>query len=392
MTLRDKLSTSLEQRVVLAAAVPYPDDEARRRLRDVAGEGPAWDRVMAVAEQAKVLPLAARNLEAAAGDLLPEAVRGRLRARAEVHARRNLVRMAELVRLVRVFSAHGIDALPFKGPVMAQTLYGNLALRQFSDLDLLVPEASFAQAVSLLRQEGYVQQRPARVLEPAEVEAVVRFVDEYHFQFKNPERKTALELHWRFLRRTPVEMFLSPAPVEVEVGGQRMQTLAPEALIRYLCLHGSKDGWRRLSWVCDVAAFVHVHASLDWDAVWAQARRDGAATRLCLGMYLAHHLLRSPLPEAIRPHVASRRRQVERLAVRCLLLEPEGSPPLAVWLRYQCGIRERLYHKVDFLRVFAFVPKHWSIDGAMLQSRTPAAYVVRRLRRLVTSHVPRLLR
>jgi len=36
-----------------------------------------------------------------------------------------------LLKLLDLFENHGIPAVPFKGPVLASSIYGDLSLRQF---------------------------------------------------------------------------------------------------------------------------------------------------------------------------------------------------------------------------------------------------------------------
>jgi hypothetical protein len=69
-----------------------------------------------------------------------------LRARFEEIARKNLRFTAELIRILNCLESHGIAAIPFKGPTLAESVYGNLALREFSDLDILVRQSDFPRA------------------------------------------------------------------------------------------------------------------------------------------------------------------------------------------------------------------------------------------------------
>jgi hypothetical protein len=45
---------------------------------------------------------------------------------------------AELCRLISLFAAADIAAIPYKGPVLGLFAYGNIALRRFVDLDVIV--------------------------------------------------------------------------------------------------------------------------------------------------------------------------------------------------------------------------------------------------------------
>src|SRR5256884_8595675 len=44
----------------------------------------------------------------------------------------------EMLRIIECFDGHGIRALAYKGPALAEILYGNVASRQFADFDILV--------------------------------------------------------------------------------------------------------------------------------------------------------------------------------------------------------------------------------------------------------------
>src|SRR5205085_1153465 len=56
--------------------------------------------------------------------------------------------------LDRFAKAH-IQAIPFKGPTLAATAYGDLSLRQAGDLDLLVHRSDIVRAADLLEALGH---------------------------------------------------------------------------------------------------------------------------------------------------------------------------------------------------------------------------------------------
>ena len=45
---------------------------------------------------------------------------------------------AELIRIMKLLEKNDIKALAFKGPVLSQMVYGDITLRQYVDLDVLI--------------------------------------------------------------------------------------------------------------------------------------------------------------------------------------------------------------------------------------------------------------
>src|SRR5208337_3254764 len=113
-----------------------------------------WSEVLRLAEQHGILPLAARNLIEHARGLPPEVERS-LRSAYEANLRHSLWFSAELARILQHFERRELRALPYKGPVLAQSAYGDLGLRSFSDLDFLIAPADFERAKQALAEIGY---------------------------------------------------------------------------------------------------------------------------------------------------------------------------------------------------------------------------------------------
>jgi hypothetical protein len=78
-----------------------------------------------------------------------------------------------------------------------------------------------------------------------------------------------------------------------------LTALAPEDLLLYLCLHGSRHLWFRLQWICDVAQLLHTHPDLDWGLLMAEATASGGKRMLFLGLSIAQEFLGVFLPPDI---------------------------------------------------------------------------------------------
>jgi hypothetical protein len=181
---------------------------------------------------------------------------------------------------------------------LAASAYGNLALREFVDLDILVHKRDVPRAKELLSAAGY---RPQYRLTRAQEAAFLRYNCEHGFE--HGDDGSMVDLHWAITER----FFSFPLDPErlwerrsrVSLGGSDVWTFSPEDSLLILCVHGSKDAWERLKHVCDVSEFVRAHEDMDWGRVVKRARRLGSERMLFLGLVLAKDLLETPLPEEV---------------------------------------------------------------------------------------------
>ena len=91
-----------------------------------------------------------------------------------------------------------------------------------------------------------------------------------------------------------------------------MLTLAPDDLALFLAAHGTKEGWRHLSWLCDFAEFMRKHPDIDWLSLLGRAQRLGCSRSLLLAVALATTLLDAPAP-ALLIHAARKNSAVRAL-------------------------------------------------------------------------------
>jgi hypothetical protein len=127
-----------------------------------------WSEAVRLAEHHGVLPLAARNLiehgRAEQGRGLSPEIERSLRSAYEANLRRSMWFTAELARIMQHFERRQLRSVPYKGSVLAQSLYRDLGLRSFSDLDFLISPRDFERAKQALAEIGY---RPSVDLTPA---------------------------------------------------------------------------------------------------------------------------------------------------------------------------------------------------------------------------------
>ena len=267
-----------------------------------------WDYLLDQAEENSVTPLLERQLQAAAPNSIPAAANERLKHASRANTVRCLFLTGELFKVLDLFRAHGIQGIPYKGPALAVQAYGDVALREFEDLDIIVRQRDLPKAHEAMLSLGY-QPKFDWILSPGASAALVP--GEYNY--RDEGRRVMVELHTeRTLRHFPVVPDLDDFArrlVPVSLSGREISTFAVEDLLPVLCIHGAKDFWERFSWIADISELIQGRPEPDWDQVMSQAAGLRALRMLALGLLLANTILDAPLP----PEVL-RRVQQDRVA------------------------------------------------------------------------------
>jgi len=97
-----------------------------------------------------------------------------------------------LAQILRLLSNAKISAMPLKGIPLAESLYGDAALRVSDDIDLLVPLDSAIEAFHILVSSGYQLEFTSQ---PRLLELNVRYGKDCLLIRKEPAYTVGLELH-----------------------------------------------------------------------------------------------------------------------------------------------------------------------------------------------------
>src|SRR5262249_49694292 len=139
---------------LLCLALRRPQREAdAEALRAAVAAAPDWTAVLAGARRHRVAPLLLAGLRASLG--VPAAVLAELRRQALADPRRSLAQVAEVALLQRAFAEAGVRVLFLKGVVLSAQLFGDAAMRDARDIDLLVDPADLTRAEKILAAAGY---------------------------------------------------------------------------------------------------------------------------------------------------------------------------------------------------------------------------------------------
>lgn len=338
----------------LARANLGPEDACR--VESILRQPIAWDEFVRLARRHRLLPLCARHLNRLAPARIPTKALQAMREYTEHNVRRSLLLTGELRALLRVYDTAGIPALAYKGPVLAQEVYGSVALRDMLDLDIVVSKQDALRARELLFERGYRSGWPTGERWDASL-----LWSGSNFPLIQDASGFVVELHWTpeaCLPQRVVEQFWERLE-HVSLAGMDVATFSRQDLLLLLCMHGCRHMWERLEWLASLAELLRTD-HICWEAEVRLATSLGGRRALFLGITLAHDLLAAPVPDDILLQ-ARADSQVARLRdAACQQLFSEH-PVLAHRLglpfhSFQLRSKERLRDRVQYVRQRAVAP------------------------------------
>ena len=274
MPASGRLELRDEDHAILLSARTHLSASLEDRLGDLLQEDLDWRYIQRKSQAHHVTPLLYNSLRRFER-CVPSEILSHMRSQARQNGMRNHLARAELLRILRRFQEHGVIGMPYKGPTLAESVYGDLSLRIFGDLDILVPPGRVPKAKEALTSLGY---QSMYSLNRAEERLYLRA--DCEAQFGRPTAGggySIVELHWGVL---PAFFTLSldadrlwQSASEVEGEGVRYALMSPESQLLAMCLHAWRHLWNPLQCICDLNEFLDRYQDrLDWDEIRARAQ------------------------------------------------------------------------------------------------------------------------
>jgi hypothetical protein len=300
----------------------------------------SWDRFLHRVTHHRVTPLAFHGLKRLRNPAIPDSVLRELGNACNAIAARNLFLTRELIGLVDWLEGEHIAVLPYKGPTIAYLAYGNIALRQFGDLDVLVSARDYGRARDLFLARGH------------------RLTDDWGWEcsLTDENRSVTTDLH----------VGLAPAQFPTGLGfdrlwerrqvvpmaGGKLSTLSAKDLLIILCVQLIKDAWGisalRLAKACDIAELLRSNVRIDWNYIFRETRRTGCRRMLQIALTVAGELLGAPmqLPGLAAPDGSRTSRLVDHVVSRIFEDGQIPFPGLMSRQRFHFDVRERWRDKL----------------------------------------------
>ncbi len=374
-----------EWNFLLAASSPDFPQSLLNRVRVLLEQPLDWEEVLRLADRHGTSSLLYQNLTPL--NVVPSAVLTALRQSYEHNVHKSLFLTRELIRVLDCLHARGIEAIPYKGVVLSEAYYGDMALRQSGDMDVFVRKQDVLRAKGSVRALGYIQRIP--IPEDAEGDYVAAGCE---YTFDSAAGKNLLELQWALQPRFCAVDFdmegLFDRAVTVSIAGARVKTPSPEDLLLVLSLHAAKHVWGRLIWLCDIAQIAK-RENLNWEWIRSQARDLGIERILHITLLLTKRFLNLEIPASIENSVFADRAALA-FSDKIALAVAEGvtyAEEQVSYFRLMMRLRERRTDRLRFLTRLTFTPGPGEWEMIRLPKPLFPLYRIVRLGRLVKRFV-----
>ena len=249
-----------------------------------------WEYLIEISIKHKVFLLMYSNLNATFSYLIPHAIHEFARSYTKAKAHNNLIITHECLQIINLFHQNQIKCLPLKGPIIAKSFYGNLGLRVFSDLDLLVKKSDFEKAQQLLTENTYQPNKSNNHRYYQQVQyyrSDISVCIDLHYEFAPKNHFTAVDskTFWNDL-------------ATVTIANQPIEVFSLENTLIYLCLEGAKEHWRSLSRLCDVYKLI-LKYELNWKTCLTNSHYLNRKKTFLIGLYLVKSIFKISLPDFI---------------------------------------------------------------------------------------------
>jgi hypothetical protein len=294
-------------RLLIVCARPDPGPDGRKELAGLLSQGPDWEPLVGRAEGEGLVPLLYWNLRSRA-DEVPAAVLERLR----VHYLKNVARNVRIAEQARAFlnavRESGSTVVLTKGLALASSVYPDLGLRPFWDVDIFALPEEWPAVRRILEARGF-QETPGTRQDPCGDSTGHDTMYSPYFR----RGDLVLEFHFNIPGLQFPARRDSLADLTDGTAAAPAQAFRPEFELCHLCLHAQQHSYQRLVWLTDIAEIVS-RKKIGWAEVFRICDTLKIRGSVYHGLTLAEALWPGTVPPSVRRKLSPG--PLERAALR----------------------------------------------------------------------------
>ena len=208
---------------------------------------------------------------------------------------RNLRKVSQLKKIVSLFNNNNIPSIPWKGPILSKTIFGQPTTRAFGDLDIIIQKENLFKAKDLLIEAGYI---PFWKMTKEQELAYTKHRHSYEFL---KEDGVDVELHWKLTKDQycfPISMDdFWKTSYKHQFLGETIQLPSKENLILGLSLHhGGVECWLKYKLILDWFYLLETYHDVNWEVILNRANQLGIRRIILVGTIICEAVFGYEIP------------------------------------------------------------------------------------------------
>ena len=386
-----------EDRLLLLCCRTEIGDKGENIINEIEINRIDWNCFLRKARQERVSPIVFLMLSRIITDkdIIPVHVTDELKKDYYLSARNNILTLNALGNILNVFDKAGLKVIVLKGAALAETAYGNLALRPMSDVDLLVKKEDLYRINEQLNDLGYYP--TDRSVDDVDLSSTYLTSLDY----RNPNKNSpSFHIHWHFVNSTiPNESYIHQINMEdiwrdavrTNIANTETWVMSPHHLIIHLAEHALRvtHSLSKLIYFCDIDRSINYYGKgLDWDILVQDTIRFNLNKMVYTTLYFSRYFIEAKIPEDVLLKLKPERFGIPEKIFMRKTAENKRTPGMSYLIHL--SMNKGLVKKLKFVGRTLFPPKdilaqRSYISGSDMNYR----YYINRIRE-VLSHVFKL--
>jgi len=295
---------SPQDNIILLSTKIHPSEEELQSLDAQVALVHDWEAVARNLTERGVGPLFYSKLSMLSNRvLIPEVSYERLKQAYYRTLTRGMMLYDVFRRVADAFTLNGIRVVALKGIHLAEWLYQDIALRQFSDIDLLVTKEDGGRCLQILRDMGFVQSG----------DEILHMIDEKSGLIHYPPmvmNDVSVEIHIDLNRRQNLDIKkIIQCSERLTLNHTRVHVLELYDLLIFLCIHLDKHfraGKVQFTCFCDIVNLIDIQAGeIDWQKLEIRCMLSRCEEMVYKYIYIAHKYFHARMPDAVAEQYAA---------------------------------------------------------------------------------------
>jgi hypothetical protein len=298
--LNKAMQLTPEDKLILASVKIQPSVDELETLNNLIPQIENWDYLVQNIIDRGIGPLFFKKLPLLTNNLLvPTDVRTKLQQAYYRTLSRGMVLYDAFRKVAEAFNENGIQVIALKGIYLAESLYKDIALRQFSDIDLLVKESDGEKCLDILQKLGYISHE-GKVSDFGVLSEIIHYPA---MVCNDVSVEVHIKLHRKTERYNLILEDLWNNTLPVTINNCLVYTFGHTDLLIYLCIHLDKHfrvGHIQFTCFNDITNLLNTYSgSIDWNLFIESCEKYTCTDVVFKYLILCNINFNAPLPHTI---------------------------------------------------------------------------------------------